>query len=107
MRCEEGILLRIFIGEEDKYRDKPLYKYITELCRERGIAGVTVFRGILGYGRSSRIHKERILRLSSDLPIVIEIVDCEDKIKTVLKELKGIVEGGLITLEKVKVIRYN
>ncbi len=107
MKCEEGILLRIFIGEEDKYRDKPLYKYITELCRERGIAGVTVFRGILGYGRSSRIHKQKLLQLSSDLPIVVEIVDCEDRIKNILKELGDIVEGGLITTEKVRVIRYN
>ena len=107
MKCEYAILLRIFIGEEDKFQGKPLYKYIVELCRERDIAGVTVFRGIMGYGKSSRIHKHRILQVSSDLPIVIEIVDCEDKITRIVPELKNLIKGGLVTLEKVKVVSYN
>ena len=107
MRCEEAVLLRIFIGESDKHGGRPLYKFITELCRERGIAGVTVFRGILGYGRSSVLHEQSLLKLSSDLPIVIEVVDCEEKIEGILPELKKVVENGLITLERVRVIRYN
>lgn len=107
MRCEEAVLVRIFIGENDRHEGKPLYKFITELCRDRGVAGVTVFRGILGYGKSSVIHEQKILKLSSDLPIVIEIVDCEKKIEEVLPEISELIEGGLITLEKVRVIRYN
>ncbi len=106
MRCEEALLLRIFIGEKDKHRGKPLYKFITELCREKGIAGVTVFRGILGYGKSSVLHEQGFLKLSSDLPIVIEVVDCEEKIERILPELRDVVESGLITLEKIKVVRY-
>jgi PII-like signaling protein len=100
-------LVRIFIGENDRYEGKALYKYIVELCRERGIAGATVFRGIMGYGKSSVIHGHKLLKLSSDLPIVIEIVDCKEKIDKLLPELSGAVKGGLITLERVKVIRYN
>jgi len=107
MRCEEAVLVRIFIGENDRHKGKLLYKFITELCRERGVAGVTVFRGILGYGKSSIIHEQKILKLSSDLPIVIEIVDCEEKIEEVLPEISKLIKGGLITLERVKVIRYN
>ncbi len=107
MRCEEAILLRIFIGEDDRHEGKPLYKFITEFCRERGIAGVTVFRGILGYGKSSVLHEQSLLKLPSDLPIVVEVVDCEEKIRGILEDLKDVVKSGLITLERVKVIRYN
>ena len=107
MRCEEAILLRIFIGEDDRHKGKPLYKFITELCRERGIAGVTVFRGILGYGKSSVLHEQSLLKLSSDLPIVVEVVDCEEKIREILQDLEEVVKDGLITMERVKVIRYN
>jgi len=107
MKCEAALLVRIFIGEDDKHEGKPLYKFITEFCRERGVAGVTVFRGIMGYGRSSVLHKQSILKLSSDLPVVIEVIDCEDKIDEILPELFSFIEGGLITLEKVKVVRYN
>jgi len=107
MKCEEAVLLRIFVGERDKHMGKPLYKFITELCKERGIAGVTVFRGILGYGKSSVLHEQSPLRLSSDLPIVIEVVDCEEKIRGIVGEIGKVVDSGLITLEKVKVIRYN
>ncbi len=105
MKCEEAVLVRIFFGENDKHEGKPLYKYITEYCRERKIAGVTVFRGILGYGASSVVHKGGILKLSSDLPIVLEIIDCEENIKPILPEIAKLIKGGLITLEKVKVLR--
>ncbi len=107
MKCETAFLVRIFIGEDDRYEGKPLYKYITELCRDRGVAGVTVFRGILGYGKSSVVHEQKLLKLSSDLPIVIEVIDCEKKINEVLPELSELVKNGLITLERVRVIRYN
>ncbi|WP_457601258.1 DUF190 domain-containing protein [Hydrogenivirga sp.] len=107
MKCETAILLRIFIGENDRYEGKPLFKYITELCRERGIAGVTVFRGILGYGKSSVVHEQKLLKLSSDLPVVVEVIDCEESVNAILSELSELVKGGLITLERVKVIRYN
>ncbi|GBC88423.1 MAG: DUF190 domain-containing protein [Hydrogenobacter thermophilus] len=105
MKCEEALLVRIFFGEDDKYEGKPLYKYITEYCKSKNIAGVTVFRGILGYGASSVIHKAGLLKLSSDLPIVVEIIDCEENIKPVLPQLAKLIKGGLITLEKVKVLR--
>jgi PII-like signaling protein len=105
MKCEEAVLVRIFFGEDDKYEGKPLYKYLVEFCRNRGIAGATVFRGILGYGKSSVLHKASIFKLSSDLPIVVEIIDCQEKIDQVLPEIAQIVKDGLITMEKVKVIR--
>lgn len=105
MKCEDALLLRLFFGEEDKYEGKPLYRYILELCKKRGIAGATVLRGILGYGKSSVVHGESLFRLSSDLPIVVEIIDCEEKIQEVLPEIAKLVKDGLITLEKVKVIR--
>ncbi|MFN3975471.1 MAG: DUF190 domain-containing protein [Aquificaceae bacterium] len=105
MKCEEAVLLRVFFGEDDKYEGKPLYKYMVEFCKSKGIAGATVFRGILGYGKSSVIHKAGFLSLSSDLPIVVEIIDCEEKIQAILPELSRMVENGLITLEKVKVVR--
>ncbi|MEZ0361340.1 MAG: DUF190 domain-containing protein [Hydrogenobacter sp.] len=105
MKCEEALLVRIFFGENDKYEGKPLYKYITEFCKSKNIAGVTVFRGILGYGKSSVIHKAGLFKLSSDLPIVVEIIDCEENIKAVLPEIAKFISGGLITLEKVKILR--
>ncbi len=105
MQCETALLVRMFFGENDKYEGKPLYRYVVEFCREKGIAGATVFRGILGYGKSSVIHKAGIFSLSSDLPIVVEIVDCEEKIQEILPELSKLVKDGIITLEKVKVIK--
>lgn len=105
MKCEEALLLRVFFGEDDKYEGKPLYRYMVEFCKSRGIAGATVFRGILGYGKSSVIHKAGFLSLSSDLPIVVEIIDCEEKIQSILPELSRMVENGLITLERVKVVK--
>ncbi len=105
MQCETAILVRMFFCENDKYEGKPLYRYVVEFCREKGIAGATVFRGILGYGKSSVIHKASIFSLSSDLPIVVEIVDCEEKVQEILPELSRLVKEGVITLEKVKVIK--
>ena len=105
MECKEALLVRVFFGEDDKHEGKPLYKYMVEFCRKNNIAGATVFRGILGYGKSSLIHKGGIFKLSSDLPIVVEIVDCEEKIQEILPELSKMVENGLITLEKVRVIK--
>lgn len=105
MECKEALLVRVFFGEDDKHEGKPLYKYMVEFCRKNNIAGATVFRGILGYGKSSLIHKGGIFKLSSDLPIVVEIVDCEERIQEILPELSKMVKNGLITLEKVRVIK--
>ncbi len=104
---EEGMLLRIFIGENDKIHGKPLYEQIVFKARELNLAGATVIRGLMGFGAHSRLHTAKLLRLSEDLPIVIEIVDTEEKIKKILPYLDEVVEEGLITLERVKVIRYR
>jgi PII-like signaling protein len=101
------MLLRIFIGEDDKYRGHPLYETIVLTARERHLAGATVLRGPMGFGHSSRLHTAKILRLSEDLPIVIEIVDEEDKIKGFLPELEKMMGSGLVTLEKVQVLQYG
>jgi PII-like signaling protein len=105
----ESLLLRIFIGETDKYEGRPLYKAIVEKARQRGMAGATVMRGILGFGANSRIHTSQILRLSEDLPLVIEIVDSEERINAFLPELDTMISEGLVTLEKARVItcRHN
>lgn len=103
----EAKLLRIFVGEGDKYKGRPLYEAIVEDARRRGLAGATVLRGPLGYGASSRIHTAKILRLSEDLPMVIEIVDEEDKINAFLPDLDEMISEGLVTLEKVEVIVYR
>jgi PII-like signaling protein len=102
----EGKLLRIFIGESDCWHHKPLYEAIVLKARELGLAGATVLRGPMGFGAQSHIHTSKILRLSMDLPMVIEIVDSEEKIKTLLPHLDEMVTGGLITLENVQVIKY-
>jgi uncharacterized protein len=104
---EEGKLLRIFIGESDTIHGKPLYEAIVLKARELNLAGATVLRGIMGYGASSRLHTAKILRLSEDMPVVIEIVDTEEKIKLILPFLDEHVKEGLITLEKVQVIKYR
>ncbi len=101
------MLLRIFIGESDRYQKKPLYEAIVLLARERHLAGATVFRGAMGFGAASTIHTSKILRLSMDLPIVIEIADSEEKINAFLPELEGMIGGGLVTLEKIQVIHYR
>lgn len=103
----EAELLRIFIGESDKHGGRPLYEAIVESARERGMAGATVLRGVLGFGAHSRIHTAKILRLSEDLPIVVEIVDKPERIADFLPELDELIEEGLITLEKVRVIAYR
>ena len=102
----EAFLLRIFIGENDRIDGKLAYKKIVEILRENDIAGATVLRGILGYGASSRIHSAGLLTLSGDLPIVIEAVDREEKIKNVIPKIEGYISKGLITLERVHVIKY-
>ncbi|MFV2062039.1 MAG: DUF190 domain-containing protein [Chloroflexota bacterium] len=102
-----ALLVRIYVGESDKFQGRPLYQAIVEFLRERGLAGTTVLRGIEGFGRNARLHTTRILRLSEDLPILIEVVDEEEKIRAVLPELDGMVSEGLITLEKVEVIAYR
>ena len=102
----EATLLRIFIGESDKWEHKPLYEAIVLLAREQHPAGATVLRGPMGFGKASRLHTAKILRLSMDLPMVIEIVDSEEKIQAFLPELKPMIGGGLVTLEKVRVIHY-
>lgn len=103
----EGLLLRIFIGESDTWHGKPLYEEIVRVVRERGMAGATVIRGIEGFGAHSRIHTSRILRLSEDLPVVIEIVDRAERVDEVLPLLDEIIGEGMITLEKVQVIAYR
>lgn len=103
----EAVLLRIFIGESDKVRGKPLYEEIVMKAREMHLAGATVLRGPMGFGQSSRLHTAKILRLSEDLPIVIEIVDAEDKIQAFVPVLESMMGGGLVTMEKVKVLRYS
>jgi len=103
----EAILLRIFIGESDRFEHKPLYEAIVLRAREMHLAGATVLRGPMGFGKSSRLHTAKILRLSMDLPLVIEIVDSEEKIQAFLPVLDKMMKGGLVTLEKVRVIDYR
>jgi hypothetical protein len=102
-----GVLLRIYIGESDQHDGRPLYQAIVERLRDQGIAGSTVLRGIEGFGAHARLHTTRLLRLSEDLPILIEVVDSEERIHDVLPELDGMVRDGLITMEKVQVIAYR
>ncbi|HEX4342421.1 MAG TPA: DUF190 domain-containing protein [Verrucomicrobiae bacterium] len=102
----EATLLRIFIGESDKWEHKPLYEAIVLKAREAHLAGATVLRGPMGFGKASRLHTAKILRLSMDLPMVIEIVDSDEKIRAFLSTLKPMIHGGLVTLEKVQVVHY-
>lgn len=103
----EGKLLRIFIGESDRWHHKPLYEEIVQAARARHLAGATVLRGIEGFGRSSHIHTTRILRLSEDLPLVIEIVDTAEKIDEFLGEIDHMISGGMVTVERVEVRAYR
>ena len=103
----ERTLMRIHIGESDKWHGKLLYQAIVELLRKEGFSGVTVLRGVAGYGGSSVYHTDKILRLSQDLPIILEIVETTERIEQILPRLDAMVEGGLITLEKVRVILYR
>ena len=104
---EEGMLLRIFIGESDSYKGKALYEQIVLKAREMNLAGATVTRGIMGFGADSRMHTAKLLRLSEDLPVVIELVDTEENLNMLLPFLDEVVTEGLITLEKVRVIKYR
>lgn len=108
----ERTLMRIFIGESDRVGDgpqkgKPLHEALLALFRERGFAGATVMRGIAGFGASAKVHTGKILRLSLDLPIIVEVVDTEDRIEAVLPELDEMIGGGLVTLERARVILYR
>ena len=104
---KDAVLLRIFFGEADKYEGKPLYESIVLKAREMQMAGATVLRGPMGFGHSSRLHTSKILRLSEDLPLIVEIVDTEEKINTFLPVLDTMMGSGLVTIEKVKVLRYG
>jgi uncharacterized protein len=103
----DALLLRIFIGEKDKYQGQPLYRVLVLKAREMHLAGATVFRGPMGFGRSSHLHTSSILRLSFDLPMVIEIVDTEEKIQGYLVQIESIIGAGLITFERVQAIFYK
>ena len=104
---KDAMLLRIFIGESDRWHHQPLYEAIVMKARDRHLAGATVLRGPMGFGKSSRMHTAKILRLSMDLPTVIEIVDSEEKINSFLPALDEMIGSGLVTLEKAKVIHYR
>jgi PII-like signaling protein len=103
----DAVLLRIFIGEDVKSGHLPLYEAIVLKAREMHLAGATVLRGPMGYGHSSRLHTTKIVRLSQDLPLIIEIVDSQDKIDAFLPALDGMMSSGLVTLEKVQVLQYG
>lgn len=108
MRIEgQGLLVRIYIGESDQWHGQPLYQAIVALLRERGIAGATVLRGIEGFGAKAHLRTTRILQLSQDLPVLIEVVDQEERLRAVLPELDQMVSDGLITLERVEIIAYR
>ena len=100
-------LLRLFVGERERYGHQPLYEAIVMKAREQGLAGATVLRGIVGYGHSSKLHTAKILRLSEDLPFVVEIVDSEEHIQNFLPVLDGMMSSGLVTLEQVRVLQYG
>ena len=104
---KDAVLLRMFFGENDRFDHQPLYEAIVMKAREMHLAGATVLRGPMGYGHSSRLHTAKILRLSFDLPIVVEIVDTEAKVNDFLPVLDGMMVSGLVTLEKVKVLQYG
>ena len=104
---KEAELLRVFIGESDKFEGRPLYEVIVREARERGMAGATVLRGLMGFGAHSRLHTAKILRLSEDLPIIVEIVDKPERIEAFLPRLDEIIDEGLVTVERAKVIFYR
>jgi PII-like signaling protein len=103
---QEMVLMRIFIGESDQFEHKPLYQALVELFREQGIAGATVIKGAMGYGGRSKVHSDRLLRLSSDLPVIVEVIDFEERINAVLPLIEDMFQGGLITMEKARVISF-
>jgi hypothetical protein len=103
----ERTLMRIFIGESDKYQGKPLYEALLERFRKKGLAGATVLRGVAGFGASSKVHTDKVLRLSLDLPLIIEVVETDEAIQAILPDLDELIGGGLITLERARVIMYR
>ncbi len=104
---EDAMLLRIFVGEDDRHEHTPVYEAVVLKAREMHMAGATVLRGPMGFGQSSRLHTAKILRLSGDLPVIIEIVDAKDKIDSFLEVLEELMPSGLVTLEKVRVVQYG
>ncbi|HOO70296.1 MAG TPA: DUF190 domain-containing protein [Spirochaetota bacterium] len=104
---EEAVMLRIFIGERDRHEGRPLYEALVTKARELNLAGATVLRGILGYGATTRIHSSKILALSEDLPLVVEIVDTEEKIQEIMPFIDETITEGLVTLEKMRIIKYR
>jgi PII-like signaling protein len=107
IRTSEGTLLRIFIGDSDRHEGQPLYKVLVQRAHAMGLAGATVLHGPLGFGRHSRMHTAKLAELSSDLPVVIELVDASDAIERYMKEVDALVIEGLVTLETVKIVRYG
>jgi hypothetical protein len=103
----DAMLLRVFFGENDKHKSRPLYEAIVMAARDAKLAGATVLRGPMGFGRTSRLHTTKILRLSEDLPLIVEIVDTEERIKAFLPTLDAMMGSGLVTLEKVQVLQYG
>ena len=104
---EDGFLLRIFVGESDRHGHRPLYESIVLEAREQGMAGATVLRGVMGFGKHSVLHTAKILRLSEDLPMLIEIVDSREKVEGFLTQLDGMITDGLVTLEPIRVLQHN
>jgi len=107
MLPESGMLLRVFVGESDRHEGRPLHEWLVEKARERGLAGATVLRGLAGYGAHSRLHTAKVLRLSADLPLVVEIVDSEEKIEAFMPLVDAAVGEGLATLERVQIRLYR
>lgn len=107
MNLSEGLLLRIFIGEQDRYEDEPLHQWLATEAHRHGLAGATVLRGLEGYGAEGRLHTARVLRLSTDLPLVVELVDTPDKIEAFLAVVDKALEVGLVTIEKVRMKFYR
>lgn len=103
----EKVLMRIFIGESDRHGHRPLYEALVELLRKEGLAGATVLRGVSGFGAHSVFHSAKLLRLSADLPMVVEVVDAQEKIDAIMPQVDELMDGGMITLEKVTVMRYT
>jgi len=107
IHTSEGTLLRIFIGDSDRHEGKPLYRVLVERAHALGLAGATVLQGPMGFGRHSRVHTAKLAELSSDLPIVIELVDTDESIQRFMTEVDALVKEGLVTLEKVRVVHYR
>jgi PII-like signaling protein len=103
----QAMLLRIYLGEDDKFQHQPLYEAIVLKAREKHLAGATVLRGPMGFGHSSHLHTAKILRLAENLPVVVEIVDAEEKIRAFLPDLDGMIGSGLVTLEQIEVVQYG